>query len=67
MIPGNRPEDVEEEAFLTDFETQAEANNIAIPNSALDAEWFTEAILLAKEMGYKSGYNDGRDEERFGD
>jgi hypothetical protein len=63
MIPGNREEDMKDYEFWQEFEKKTKET--PIPNDAYDAEWFIEAIEIAKQMGYDEGFNDGRDQERL--
>ncbi len=65
MIPGNRPEDAEEEAWWGTFEETCDEKRVTIPADLLDAPWFVGAIGVARELAYAEGYNDGASEERM--
>ena len=57
MIPGNRPEDIAEEAF---WETLTER----APSDLLPEEWWDDGglaalVKIARDLGYAEGYNDG--------
>ena len=65
MIPGNRPEDVREEAFWNELINRVENSAIAdsIPPEWYELDWLTEVVGVAKEMAYTEGLNDGRADE----
>ena len=79
MIPGNRPEDLREEAFWDQFGirlTGANINGFALDKPArsanyveLDDLWdnptFVEIIQIARDMGYECGFDEGRAEEQM--
>src|SRR5262245_66174836 len=69
-IPGNRPEDVMEERFWSEFEDKLEEKGIDVPDGtqafivepvdAWNSTWFVEAVAVAREMGYNLGYAQGQ-------
>lgn len=65
MIPGNRPEDIAYDEWWGKFDNKCEEKNIVVPNEVYDSEWFTEAIDLAKDMGYDEGFIEGEMNERY--
>lgn len=56
MIPGNRPEDLAEEAFWTALEERLAAQGVAMP----EGDDWTTAIDIARSMAYEAGYGDGQ-------
>jgi hypothetical protein len=64
-LPGNRPEDLEEDAFWTEFDRQREKLGLEVSEEHYDADWFMEAIQIARDIGYNRGYTDGLDEARM--
>ena len=56
-IPGNRPEDAEDEAF---WAALAERMSLDIPDNLYDADWFMEAINVARDLGYHAGAAEAR-------
>lgn len=63
MIPGNRPEDIEEEAF---WDALLEKS----PDDLLPEEWWEDEgivklVRLTRDMAYTAGLNDGRLEEQM--
>jgi len=64
MIPGNRPEDVLEEAFWNNLEEKLkERNNLEVEDEFWQADWFQTAVTMAREIGYDLGFQEGRAEE----
>ena len=63
MIPGNRPEDVAEEAFfdalIEKLESLADAKH-KVPDELWAKEWFQNALRAARDLGYIEGTNDAR-------
>lgn len=55
MIPGNRPEDFADEAFLGALEDRLAAAGLGVD---LDDEAIAKAIEIAKELAYAAGYAD---------
>ncbi len=58
MIPGNRPEDLAEEAF---WEALYEKAGVTSEDS-LDAEGVVRLIQAARDLAYQAGYNAGHAE-----
>jgi hypothetical protein len=61
-IPGNRPEDEEDEAFWNEMYKQFEQHNLEIPQEHEDSEWFTRAIEICRDMAFGRGYKQGADD-----
>jgi hypothetical protein len=65
MIPGNRPEDLEDDAFFEALDAQLRREH---PESAavIDELWenhedaLVDVARLARGLGYNSGYADGQ-------
>ena len=68
MIPGNRPEDLEEEAFFDALESALDAKLgpekfkrwVVLFDNAEDEELIVEAVRIASELGYERGVADAR-------
>jgi hypothetical protein len=77
MIPGNRPEDVANERFWSEFEDKLEERGIDVPDGsqefiqepvdAWNSTWFVEAVVLARDMGYNLGYAQGEGDATMAD
>lgn len=66
MIPGNRPEDLDEEAFYEALFAKLEERKV--PAGALDKldEYpMTEVVEVARDLGYERGFADGRMEAQI--
>ena len=59
MIPGNRPEDMEEEAFWQLFETKIDEAKVPVPKYGWD-DAIQQAIIIARDLGYEKGYGDAK-------
>lgn len=59
-IPGNRPEDMAEEAWWEAFDKACEQQSVEIPQEAYDSDWFAQALVLARDLGYTQGANEQR-------
>jgi hypothetical protein len=60
-IPGNRPEDLEEEEFWAEFTRKC--HNEGIAGDIIDCGWeddeiFSRAIIIARDLGYSKGQAD---------
>jgi hypothetical protein len=67
MIPGNRPEDMAEDAFWDAYfeKLPAQVDNSlekAFGEFWAESDGFRDVVLLAREMGYEQGFSDGKDE-----
>ena len=67
MIPGNRPEDMEEEAFwellLEKLEEECGKRSIVNRADFPESDQLAQlAIELARDIGYQRGYNEGHTE-----
>jgi hypothetical protein len=61
-LPGNRPEDLDEERFW-----DALLDNPKTPDDVLPEEWWeddgiTQLVNLVREMAYNAGYGDGQND-----
>lgn len=71
MIPGNRPEDIEEEQFFHALERKLAGINEEpsaldrVPDDAWDSEWFATAVLAARDLGYRTGWDERKAEEQI--
>ena len=61
-IPGNRPEDVEDEAFWTEFEKQLTEHSVELDDNVFGTEWFVRAVEIARDMAFNAGYAQGKDD-----
>lgn len=71
MIPGNRPEDLKEEAFWEVFLDKIDSEKIEIPEEAGPVQWddlshwLMRVIVVARDLGYSEGVHDGIVEEQM--
>jgi hypothetical protein len=79
-IPGNRPEDMAEEAFWNELDLQLTASNIngigplpAAPSAnyvsiehLLEDENFQKIITIARDLGFNHGYGQGLNDMALG-
>jgi predicted DNA-binding ribbon-helix-helix protein len=69
MIPGNRPEDAEEEAFWDELASRMglPANKLAerVFDQVANDDNLSKVIELARDIGYERGMQDGRAEEQM--
>jgi len=63
-IPGNRPEDVAEEEFWEKLHEKltAEGYRQADIDDIFENDFTMKAMMVAREMGYTRGYNEGQAE-----
>jgi hypothetical protein len=64
-IPGNRPEDLEDEAFWEEMYKQFKEHGVSIPDEIEDSEWFTRAIEVCRDMAFNRGYKQGQSDEQW--
>lgn len=66
MIPGNRPEDVEDEAFWEMLTAKLEADWSPESRKArailLEDPYIIQAIEIARDMGYEKGFGEAQAE-----
>lgn len=60
MIPGNRPEDIEDEAFWETLDAKLIENGIDLPEFT---DELTKVVDVARGLAYERGYADGRNDE----
>jgi len=71
MIPGNRPEDMREEAFWNALFEKLEGSILLKRiEDRLGEFWHEEEIIealiiVARDLGWDEGFGEGRDEERM--
>jgi hypothetical protein len=64
MIPGNRPEDIAEEEFWENLESELqERYKLDVEDEYWDADWFRTTVLMARELGEKYGFHEGMAEQ----
>lgn len=61
-IPGNRQEDMWEEAFIDAFDTAVEKAGLELFEDWPNHEPFWKVITIARDLGYNQGFGDGKDE-----
>lgn len=60
-IPGNRPEDLKEEAFIDALNDKLDKEKLDLPEEWADGDIW-RLVILARDMGYDQGFSEGRDE-----
>lgn len=63
-IPGNRPEDEREEAFMEALDAKVEQEGLKLPEEWYEGDLW-RLVVLARDLGYDQGFGEGRDEERM--
>lgn len=64
-IPGNRPEDMEDEAFWEELYKQFEHHGVAIPEDQDGEEWFVRAFEICRDLAFDRGYKQGQADEQW--
>ena len=57
MIPGNRPEDLDDEKFWDQLIDKAPSDKL--PEEWYDDEGLIDLVYAVRELSYSQGYNDG--------
>jgi len=67
MIPGNRPEDLKEEAFWEAFFEKAREQYVPFPEELGENPnfWLDKLITIARDLAYTEGINDGREDAQM--
>lgn len=67
-IPGNRPEDIEYERKWDRLYELWQKNKVAAPlDGIIDEDWFIDAVDIAMEFAYTTGYKDGIADQQLND
>lgn len=60
-IPGNRPEDLMEEAFMDALVDKLDKIQLDLPEEWQNSDIW-KLVILVRDMGYDQGFAEGRDE-----
>ena len=74
MIPGNRPDDLKEDAFWQAFGEKLAQQKVVIPEEGelveqdtkvdlWNSDLFCQAVTIARDMGSDDGYQQGQNDE----